>query len=199
MSKSKLSHTHRLGRVSKHHHLGHHISDDELQPQSHCTQQQGDTKSIKNTSSTAHWATQVQHQVATRLCNNNIPLANSAAFPLGLPEPPNHPTASDVTASTQVQRNKCNQLTSLQVAQLQQQKNEEQQKQAQHQILLLQLQAAATAPTATATTTTTPTAATTISIGNQLNTLKLGDRVNTSTPPPPGCLLPRQVRSNRSF
>ncbi|RCK59434.1 General negative regulator of transcription subunit 4 [Candida viswanathii] len=83
MGMTSGSHTTSFGEESaSHHHLGHHISDDELQPQSSLQQQAGHEIHKEHLPSTAHWATTGTTSGSNSpSVNNNIPLANSAAFP----------------------------------------------------------------------------------------------------------------------
>ena len=285
------SHTTTFGEdLSDQHHLGHHLSDDELQAPS--SLQQGSHEIHKeHLPSTAHWATAGTASGSNSpSASNNIPLANSAAFPtLGeiardlkqqqkketkprtkavksnnvpvlddidlndnsvfkfaestaeqlrdlnevrnirfknfdngkvlplfnfrgdfsndiKPEDEkiiarqvierfllrpiknyhlayqNHPITQQQAMLQRQQQVQQQPTPGLQAAQLQQLKNEEQQKQAQQQLLLLQLQHQQQLQQQQLQQQQQHQS----QLGNQLNTLKVADRVNTSTPPPPG-------------
>lgn len=94
----------------------------------------------------------------------------------------NHPIMQQ-QAMLQRQQQVQQRTPGLQAAQLQQQKNEEQQKQAQQQLLLLQLQHQQQLQQQQQQLQQQQQQS---QLANQLNTLKVADRLNTSTPPPPG-------------
>lgn len=107
----------------------------------------------------------------------------------------NHPITQQqaiLQRQQQQQQQQQQQTPALQVAQLQQNKNDEQQKQAQQQLLLLQLQHQQQLQQQQQQRQLQQQQ----NQPHQLNILKTSDRVNTSTPPPPGLFAGKDVAAS---